>query len=208
MLYLILAIASFFFGVVLHPLLHGKTRALALMDAGIVLAVLALVGFSMLPHTLGESGALGVASMGVGFGLTFGLDKLSQLHANNPARGWAMAALVTALIAHGVFDGAALSLPEHHHGGATNSVVIGVLLHRLPLGMVVHHLLGPKLKWPLIVASGIALSTVFGFFYTDQVFAETQEGAQHLLEAFVVGMLIQVVVAHLGSLKNLRRPTE
>jgi hypothetical protein len=74
--------------------------------------------------------------------------------------------------------------------------------------MVVHHLLGPKLKWPLIVATGIALSTAFGFFYTDQVFAETQEGAQHLLEAFVVGMLIQVVVAHLGSLKNLRRPTE
>ena len=33
MFYLILAIASFFLGVVLHPILHGKTRALALMDA-------------------------------------------------------------------------------------------------------------------------------------------------------------------------------
>ena len=162
----------------------------------------------MLPHTLAESGAIGVVSICIGFGLTFGLDRVGKAHQNNPARPWAMAALVAALVAHAVFDGAALSLPEHHHGGATNSVVIGVLLHRLPLGMVVHHLLGPKLKMPLIVAGLISLSTVAGFFYTDQVFAENQEGAQHLLEAFVVGMLIQVVVAHLGSLKAFKKGPE
>jgi hypothetical protein len=206
MLYLLIAILAFFLGVLVHPILHGKTRLLAFMDAGIVLAVLALVGFSMLPHTLAESGALGLLSIAIGFGLTFGLDQVGKVHQNNPARPWAVAALVGALLAHGVFDGAALSLPEHHHGGATNSVVIGILLHRLPLGMVVHHLLGPKLKIPLIVAGFIALSTAFGFFYTDQVL-ETQEGAQHLLEAFVVGMLIQVVVAHLGSLKKLKDST-
>ncbi len=207
MLYLFVAIAAFFLGVFVHPGLHAKTRALAFVDAVIVLSVLALLGFSLLPHTLEESGVLGAAGIAVGFTLTFLFDRLSSTHRSS-GRPWAMVAMITALVAHSLFDGAALALPGHHEEQAAQSVVIGVLLHRLPLGMVVHHLLGPKLKLPLLVATLISVSTILGFFFADQIFTQSQESAQHLLEAFVVGMLIQVVVAHVGSLQALARPAE
>ena len=199
MLFLFIAIAAFLLGVVIHPILHGKTRILAAIDAAIVLAVLALVGFDLLPHIVEESGWLGAACVTVGFGLTFGLDQVERFHKDHPTRSWAIGALILALVCHAVFDGAALSLDDHHNGAA----VIGVLLHRFPLGMVVHHLLGPKLKMPLIVFGLVSLSTVFGYVYTHQVFERAGAESQHLLEAFVVGMLVQVVVAHLGSLKAL-----
>ena len=199
MLSLFIAIAAFFLGVVIHPILHGKTRILSAIDAAIVLAVLGLVGFDLLPHIIEESGWSGAACLTVGFGLTFGLDKVERFHQGHPTRSWAIGALILALVCHAVFDGAALSLEDHHNGAA----VIGVLLHRFPLGMVVHHLLGPKLKVPLLVFGLVSLSTVFGYVYTNQIFEQTGPEAQHLLEAFVVGMLIQVVVAHLGAIKSL-----
>ena len=202
MLYLCIAIVAFFAGVFVHPVLHGKTRILALIDAVIVLAVLALVSLFMLPHTLEESGMIGLLGIAVGFSLTFGLDKLSVV-SQTSARPWATTLLVLVLVAHAIFDGAALALPEHHHGSASISVAAGVLLHRLPMGMIVHHLLGPNLKIPLIVAAFVSLSTVFGYAYADESFTEGNKQIVHLLECLVVGMLIQVVFSHLGSLKSL-----
>ena len=39
----------------------------------------------------------------------------------------------------------------------------------------------------------------------DEVFSESHQTAIHMLECFVVGMLLQVVIAHLRSLKGFTR---
>lgn len=200
MLYLSLAIAAFFGGVLVHPVLHGKTKALAMLDAAIVVCVVVLVAFFMLPHTLEESGAIGTLGIAAGFLLTSGLDRLSRVSASS-ARPWGVSFLVGALLVHALFDGAALALPMHHEGEASMGVIAGVLIHRFPLGMAVHHLLGPTLRMPLIAAFMLSLSTAFGYFYADETFNESAELVIHLLECFVVGMLIQVVISHLPSLK-------
>ena len=54
---------------------------------------------------------------------------------------------------------------------------------------------------PLIAAFLLSLSTGFGYLYADKAFNESTELVVHLLECFVVGMLIQVVISHLPSLK-------
>jgi hypothetical protein len=205
MLYLSIAIAAFYAGVFVHPALHSKTKTLAALDSLIVLAVLGLLGFSLLPHTFEESGVLGGLGIGLGFSVTLALDRLSR--ANHRARHpWALGLVIGVLLIHATFDGAALALPEHHQVGASHGVVIGVLLHRLPLGMVVHHLLGPQLKLPILVATLISTCTALGFAFADQLFDKSQEHGQHLLEAFIVGMLVQVVVVHIGTLKKIARP--
>ena len=206
MLYLCIAIFAFYAGVFVHPALHSKTRALALIDAFIVLAVLVLLLLSLLPHTFEESGLIGGIGIGLGFGLTVALQRISDSSLAS-SRPWALAIVVSALFAHAILDGAALALPEYHQENASHSVVIGVLLHRFPLGMVVHHLLGPKLFLPILVATLISLFTVTGFLFADQVLNKAQETTQYLLEAFVIGMLVHVVFTHIGTLKKLVHPT-
>ena len=200
MVYFSLAIAAFFAGVLVHPALHGKTRTLAMLDAAIVVCVVILVAFFMLPHTLEESGAVGILAIAAGFVLTSGLDRLSRASASS-ARPWAITFLISALVVHAAFDGAALALPMHHEGEASVGVIAGVLIHRFPLGMAVHHLLGPSLRMPLFAAFLLSLSTGFGYLYADEALNNTAELVIHLLECFVVGMLIQVVISHLPSLK-------
>ena len=202
MLYLFLSVLAFFAGVLVHPVLHEKTRLLALLDALIVLAVLALLVFFMLPHTLEESGSVGVLGIAAGFGLTAGINKLSQL-STKKIQSWGLAILLFALLAHAAFDGAALALPDHHEGTASVSVAAGVLIHRFPLGMVIHHLLGPALKLPLIAATLVSASTVIGYFSANEAFTESNQQVIYMLECFVVGMLMEVVVSHLGSIKIL-----
>jgi len=202
MTYLLLSILAFFAGVLVHPVLHSKTRLLALIDAAIVLAVIALLIFFMLPHTLEESGSLGVLIIGAGFGMTVGIKKLSELSSNG-IHSWGLAVLLLALVAHAAFDGAALALPDHHEGTATVSLAAGVLIHRFPLGMVLHHLLGPFLKLPLIAATLVSISTIIGYFTATEAFTESNQQVIHMLECFVVGMLIQVVASHVSSLKAL-----
>lgn len=204
MLFLSLAIAAFFAGVLVHPTLHGKTRILATLDAIIVGSVLLLVVLFMLPHTLEESGLTGLAGIAAGWIFTAGLSRLSQT-TSSIARPWGLGLLVLALLAHAAFDGAALALPMHHDGDAALSVIAGVLIHRFPLGMAVHHLLGPAVKLPLIAAFLLSVSTVLGYFYADEVFSESHQTAIHMLECFVVGMLLQVVIAHFRSLKGFTR---
>ena len=207
MIYISIAIVAFYAGIFVHPALHSKTRMLATLDSLIVLAVLGLLSFSLLPHTFEESGILGGLGIGIGFGVTFALDRFSNATQKN-TRPWALLLVLGALLIHAVFDGAALALPEHHQVDASHGVVIGVLLHKLPMGMVVHHLLGPKLKLPILVATIISVCTVLGFVFADQLLDKSPEQAQHILEAFIIGMLIQVVVAHVGTLNKLVRPFE
>ena len=207
MLYLCLAILAFFAGVVVHPMLHGKTRLLATVDIIIVAGVLVLVALFMLPHTLEESGAAGALGVAAGLVLTAGLSRISTASTRR-GRPWTIALLFGALLAHTAFDGAALAVPMHHEGDAALSVVAGVVVHRFPLGMALHHLLGPSLRVPLIAAFLLSLSTGFGYVFADGSFTEANEAAVHLLECFIVGMLIQVVFSHLNSLKALFRPKD
>jgi uncharacterized membrane protein YraQ (UPF0718 family) len=107
-----------------------------------------------------------------------------------------MAAAMTALIVHGLLDGAGLAAARHDATMA--SLGWGVVLHRIPVGLAIWWTVTPSrgARSAVLVIGLVALATVGGFVSSASLFSELSVKAIALVQALVAGSLLHVVVAH------------
>lgn len=186
------------------PLLYhlaGRSRAaVAVVHASVVLAILALVVLHILPECVEVAGWVALVAAGVGL-LAPALVG-HRVHAALTERPTgvhrvAIGVALVALVLHAFTDGMAF-LGDHGHAHShegVNGLGLAVVLHRLPEGAALFWLLR-GFGWRAI-AGAVTLvigATLAGFVLGDHVLEAAGGAGVALFQAFVAGVLLEVIV--------------
>ncbi|WP_025822047.1 hypothetical protein [Shewanella marina] len=101
---------------------------------------------------------------------------------------------VGGLMLHTITDGGAMVLAQH--GGNSPLLALGVILHRLPVGLAIWWLLRPQigLRWSIVVLASMMLLTSLGYFAGEHLLAQLSLDNTVYLQAFVTGSILHVVL--------------
>ncbi len=180
----------------------GRVRAvLEALDGFVLTALTGLVLLHVLPHAVHEGGWAAIALALAGLVAPYLLEgRLANAH------GALLALALAGLGVHAFTDGAALALDGH--GDGHDHLILGVILHRLPLGMFLWFAVRPALgtRGALGIVALIAGSTAVGLFAGAEAVHGVSEGGLALFEALVAGSLLHVVVHH-GAPRDAGEPT-
>ena len=128
------------FGPVLLTVIGPRARLIAGLDGFVVVTVLGLVFFNIIPPAIQAGGTPALVATLLGLAFPILVERLASESIRQSTIKPAMLTLATlALGVHAMMDGAALidhSGHAGHHGHHEDgSLALGVILHRLPLGL-------------------------------------------------------------------------
>jgi hypothetical protein len=219
---LALAVFGSIAGLALGALIHGlgRGRGRAVVDGIVLGAIPLLIAVRVVPHVYEELGraALGFVALGF-FALAFG-----DRHGHEGGEKFSRVVLVPTLFAHALADGAALALAAsgggehgdslsdhghdhghehwHEHGSASDVaqgrwvLVLAIIAHRLPEGLLVCAALVPLLGWKKTIPrlSGIALATLVGAVAGRSLLAVVPDRWLDAVVAFGIGAMLRLAV--------------
>lgn len=183
---LLTAIVALLLGPLIVAPLEGRAGVRNTLDGFIFVSIGGLVAIDILPHVLSDLGVLGLLLVAVGLWGPTWLEARFRRAAKRTHITVMGIALVGVLV-HTLVDGAALEATNN------NSLVVAVLLHRLPVGMAVWWLLRPV--WGATGASVVLLAMVVATTVGYLLGHGFAEGVPELavLEAVVAGSVLHVV---------------
>ncbi|ABV89463.1 hypothetical protein [Shewanella pealeana] len=98
------------------------------------------------------------------------------------------------LLLHTITDGGAMILAQQE--GNSPLLALGIILHRLPVGVAIWWLLKPQVgsRWAMVVLAAMMLLTGFGYFAGEQMLSHLSLENTVYLQAFVTGSILHVVL--------------
>jgi len=203
---LALSLAALALGPLVYRLVLTRRAALALLDSFTFVAISGLVLLQIIPHSIHRGGW--VAALAAAIGVLGPVLAEESLHrAAEKVHRLFLAVAMLGLGVHSVLDGMALAAPHEGHG-ETSLLALAVIIHQVPVGLTVWWLLvGP---YGVRVAGGtlgfMAAATALGFFAAGVLPLDHAEGWLAVLQAFVGGSLVHVVVHRTHGLDGEARP--
>jgi zinc transporter ZupT len=191
---LILSIVAVFLG----PLLFSLTERVRGFGNGLrwltISAIVLIVAVIVLPECWHEAGYWAAGSLLLGIAFPLATERV--LHA--APRSLALVLPVVPLIVHAMLDGVALQAGMHHteaHAHAGHGIIAALVLHRLPEGVAIYCLARAHGKRAAVLALVLdAVSTAAGFFLVELPPRASDPRLFALLEAFVGGILLHVLL--------------
>ncbi len=186
---LLLSIAALLLG----PAIYGAGRknplAKRFLNAVILLTIAFIIAVHILPEALQYGGVLPVIVILAGLAFPMLLERLFR-KATDTAHLVIVGLAAAGLLVHAVIDGVAL-LPESGTG-----LAYAIIIHRLPVGMALWWAIQPNFGRPVAIAAFalIIIATSVGFVVGETVIELADARNLALLQAFVSGSLIHVVV--------------
>jgi hypothetical protein len=196
MILLFLSIAGLALGPVLDRFVRRQLPVVAFLEGFVAATILGLVLGHILPEAVEIGGwlCLPAALLGlVGPQLAERWGAGSDL----PIHGTVAVFAVAAIFLHTLMDGAALAAAHHApQEQAASALAIGVVLHRLPVGLTLWWLVRRGVGTTAAVGAlaGICLGTVAGFSAGEAVVHRLDTASVALFQALVGGSLIHVVL--------------
>ncbi len=193
-----LSICALLAGPFVYALGQKRRSARQILDGFIFITIAGIVCVHIIPAALDTGGlwALGFLALGLAFPVV--LERLFE-RALNGAHGVILIMAALGLVVHAFIDGAAL-LPLNPAGDtasnlAANPLAIGVILHRLPIGMAIWWSLRPHFGVGVVLATyaGIIVGTGTSYFLGEPVVDLVQAANLAYFQAFVAGSLVHVV---------------
>jgi len=186
-------------GPFLYALGQRNHHAHQVFDGFIFISIAGIICVHIIPSALDGGGiwALGFLAMGLLFPVA--LEKLFN-GALLEAHIFILLMAALGLVVHAIVDGVAL-LPLNAHpplnssGLSDNPLAIGVILHRLPIGMAIWWSLRPHFStWVAIATYAMIIcATAAGYFFSDSVVAMGQTASISYFQAFMAGSLVHIV---------------
>jgi hypothetical protein len=168
----------------------------ALLDSFVLVAVGGVVALHVVPQSASIAGPAGIAAAVVGLFLPIVLHRLDAgvLAGRGAGRTARDAVLLLAFLAgtfiHAIFDGTALA-------GASlrPELALGVILHRLPVGLALWVIVRPKLGVGrmLLIAAALAAGTITGAWVGASVLDSASAPVLAAVQAFVGGSILHIV---------------
>ena len=197
MVHLIASVAALFVGPLVSHFARSARWIIGTLDGFVLVAVGGLVLLHVLPHSIALGGAAATIAAVVGFLVPVLFHALfTDVRTRT---GWLMLALA-GLAVHGLLDGA--GLVEHDDHAAHGHLGLGIVLHRIPVGLLIWWVVRPRYggRWAIGVIGLIAGATSVGFIVADLQMPIHQAlgSATNLavFQALVAGALLHVTVHH------------
>ncbi|MDZ7781006.1 MAG: hypothetical protein U5R14_13885 [Gemmatimonadota bacterium] len=189
--YFAAALASPILGVLLYRSLHGRDRAVRLVDGFVYVAVPVLVAIQVLPEAIEDRAPWLLLVVAAGALVPTAFERASRSLADYTDNLTILVSL-SGLIVHAGLEGALLA-----PGVSPIDPAFGwaVVLHRIPLGLVIWWLVRPRHGTALAAAAvgSLVLATLVGAFVGGELSGHSHGSGFEYLEAFVAGTLLHVV---------------
>ncbi|MBO4351006.1 MAG: hypothetical protein J6A01_08685 [Proteobacteria bacterium] len=197
MLPLILSILALFSGVCIYPVIKRHASLLSFFDAFALLALLGLTLLHLIPHSAENGGILGVIAVLVGIGIPTLLHHLqhSREEHEHKTNGILLIIVFIGIIIHTLLDGIGLSMS----GTQTDMgqmLGLGVLFHRLPVGIFLSLVLVPQigLKKTWAIAGAFAISTLVGFLLGHFALPSAGLTILYIVQGLIAGALLHIIL--------------
>ncbi len=184
-----LSTAALLIGPLLYAAAGGHRVSRRVLDIIIALSIGFIILVHIVPEALRQGGNLAIVILLLGIAFPMLLERLFK-KATDTAHTVIVAIAGLGLLLHAWIDGVAL-LPESGTGLAH-----AIILHRLPVGMAIWWAIRPNFG-VLVSATVFAFliaATALGFLVGDVLLEIADMRALALLQAFVSGSLIHVVI--------------
>ena len=201
MIPLILSILALFSGVSIYPVIRKHASLLSFFDAFALIALLGLTLLHLIPHSVEHGGIPGIIAVLVGIGVPtiihrfqHGAHHDSEKHHGHRANAILLGIVFIGLIIHTILDGIGLSMA----GTQTEMgqmLGLGVLFHRLPVGIFLSLVLVPQigLKKTWAVASAFVVSTLVGFILGHFALADASLAMLYVIQGLIAGALLHII---------------
>ncbi len=175
------------------------------VDGFVLVLVCGLVTLHVLPESVAHAGPMVLIPALVGL-IVPGMAERTLFAGSSHARvhRWIISAGLFALALHAMLDGVALEAGSHGHGhdhgapAGSEMLALGVVMHRLPLGIAVWWSVRPRWgearAWALLAI--VIAATLVGYFAGHD--ALPMDALAHV-QAFVAGSLLHVMVHHTSA---------
>lgn len=197
------------FALLLGPLVYawGRQRPVLreILDGFVLITVAGITCVYIVPDAIAVGGIHVLAFLAAGLLFPVAIEKIFRRSLHR-AHVFIVVLAALALIVHAVIDGIAL-LPEYAdstaaHGGNSpldgllpDRLALGVILHRLPVGMAIWWSVRPAFGATAAIATFalIVFATGLAFFFGAPVVAVAEASSIGYFQAFVAGSLVHVV---------------
>ncbi len=222
---LILSLVALALGPVLYGVFRGMGAVRRSLDGFLFVAIAGIVMVHIVPEVFAIAGYQAIAFLLLGIAFAFGVER-HPLEASGGRYAWVVMVGALGLILHAAMDGIALLPGEllHSHDGhdhgelpsftpdrlqndlhtheegsgglLTNHLALGVILHRIPVGMAIWWTLRPVMGSAVALGALalIALATSAAYLFGEPVIDLMQTSGVACFQAFVAGSLLHVIV--------------
>ena len=191
------AIVALVVGVMLVPLARERPSYMAGLDGFMLVSVGGVLAMGLLPHSLETAGwpAAGALVMGMALPMLLEHGHHHEEHTHDSTGFLFMSAF--GLSVHAFLDGGALATRQISDTIHARALEMGVLLHRLPMGVMLGMIGGERRQAQVWLATGvIALGTIAGYWFGVGALPSISIQAMAIFQAFVAGTLFHVLYLH------------
>lgn len=206
---------------VLGPLLYGACRKAegvkSSLDGFLFVTIAGIVIVYIVPDVFEVAGLVAIGFLVAGAAFAFAVEHHAAAQTSR-AYTWVAMLGALGLVVHAAMDGIALlpddhlhldirNLGAHSHGEPhahshglgdllSNHLALGVILHRIPVGMAIWWTLRPQIGNGMAVAALalIAAATSAAYLFGDAIVQVMQTNSVAYFQAFVAGTLLHVIV--------------
>ena len=191
MTYFLAALFAPVVGALLYRTLHGRNRAVRLVDGFVYVAVPSLVAVQILPDVIAERAPLLLVVVAAGAFLPT-VFELASRSVSHHADDLAIVVTLAGLFFHELLEGAALAPAGEP---VEPAFAWAVILHRVPVGLILWWLVRPRHGIPMASAAvgALVLATLVGGLVGLELSGPIHGEGLHYFEAFVAGTLLHVV---------------
>ena len=215
---LILSLIALALGPLLYGVLRKADAVRSSLDGFLFVTIAGIVIVYIVPDVFQVAGFTAIAFLILGIAFAFGVE-----HQNAARSGgsytWVVILGALGLALHAAMDGIALLPGDHLHlpgaehahdhdhghdagdshgldGLLNNHLALGVILHRIPVGMAIWWTLRPQTGSAIATAALalIAAATTAAYVFGDSILQVLQTSSVACFQAFVAGSLLHVIV--------------
>ena len=190
---LVLSIAALLLGPAIYAAGRQNRIARRVLDGLILVSIAAIIAVHVVPEAIQHGGKLAFVVILIGLAFPVLLERLFR-SATDTAHLFIVALAAAGLLIHALVDGVAL-LPE-----SGSSLAYAIVLHRLPVGMAIWCIVRPNFGAVAAVSvfSLVIVATAAGYFAGASILDLAETRTVALLQAFISGSLIHVVIFRHG----------
>lgn len=207
-----LSIAMLLVAPLLAAALLRRPALAAGLDGFVLVAVGGVVALHVVPQSAELAGPLAIAFAALGLFLPIALHRLddavlSRGGARRARDGALLVVFLAGLLVHALFDGAALG--DSSSSSGSHALALGVILHRVPVGLALWVVARPKLGTvrTLVVVAVYAGGTIAGAAVGAQLLAHASAPSLAVFQAFVAGSILHIVAESPALPLPRARPT-
>lgn len=193
MLYLLASCIALLLGPLFYRFFSTGNGLQKGLDGFIFVSLGGLVLLHILPELLEHGGFLAIVFVIIGiWGPTLS-ERLFHRY-SEVTHNLTLILGIGGLLLHTITDGGAMILAQQE--GNSPLLALGIILHRLPVGVAIWWLLKPQVggRWAMVVLAAMMLLTSVGYFAGEQLLSHLSLENTVYLQAFVTGSILHVVL--------------